>query len=281
VSKARWQLWREQVLGVIRLDLKRNFALRRALWIYLLALAPAVIFEIGALKNPPQFRSAGMDTHIFAVVFQVFYLRFVVFFGCAGVFLNLFHGEVLDKSLHFYFLAPLPREVLLAGKYLTGLAAASAIFCLSVVLQFAALYGSSSGGLGQFLFQAHGWEQLAGYLGVTVLACAGYGSVFLFLGVLFRNALVPSIAVLVWEIVSGYLPPLLQKLSVIYYLKSLCPVQVAMTSLAGNSPLSLFTFNPEPALAPTAILSLLILIGVLLAAASLRLRRMEIDYAAE
>jgi len=149
VSRTSWQLWRNQICGVARIDLKRNFLTRRALWVYLIALAPVAIFGVGTLvrlKTHAQ-PTMEMDTRHFAATFQTFYLRFVVFFGCAGVFLNLFHGEVLDRSLHFYFLAPLRREVLLAGKYLSGLAAASAIFCLSVVLQFAALYGSHSSGM--------------------------------------------------------------------------------------------------------------------------------------
>jgi len=285
VSSTSWQLWRQQIYAVARIDLKRNFLTRRALWVYLIALAPVAIFAVGTLVRlrMHSYPAVEMDTRHFAQTFRTFYLRFVVFFGCAGVFLNLFHGEMLNRSLHFYFLAPLRREVLLAGKYLSGLAAASVIFCLSVVLQFAALYGShSSGTIEHFLFHSHGWEQLAAYLGVTILACVGYGSVFLFLGVLFRNALLPSIAVLVWESLSGYLPPLLQKVSVIYYLKSLCPVDVATAShFGGAGLLSFFSFNPEPAQASIAIPALLILSFALLTAASLRLRRMEIDYGAE
>lgn len=285
MSKTSWQLWCEQIRGVARIDLKRTFLTRRALWVYLIALAPVAIFGVGTLVRLETHAQAamGMDTRQFATTFQTFYLRFVVFFGCAGVFLNLFHGEVLNRSLHFYFLAPLRREVLLAGKYLSGLAAASVIFCLSVVLQFAALYGSHSpGAIEQLLFHGHGGEQMAAYLGVTILACVGYGSVFLFLGVLFRNALLPSIAVLVWESLSGYLPPLLQKVSIIYYLKSLCPVNAAAASTNhGGGILSFFSFNPEPAHASTAILALLILSFALLTAASLRLRRMEIDYGTE
>ncbi|MGH9395648.1 MAG: hypothetical protein ACRD18_02185 [Terriglobia bacterium] len=284
MSKLPWWFWRVQVLAVLRLELKRNFFVKRALWIYLLALAPVVIFGIGTLWRIKfhAYSELGFDVHSFAVAFQLFFLRFAVFFGCAGVFLNLFHGEVLDKSLHFYFLAPIRRDVLLAGKYLSGLVAASIIFCLSVVLQFIALFGYyDSSAIQQFLFHQHGLAQLAAYMGVTILACVGYGSVFLAIGVLFRNSLVPAAAVLIWEIISGYLPPLLQKISVIYYLKSLCPVQLSLTSLRGNNPLSLFTFNPEPALAPTAILGILILSFVLLAIASLRLRRSEVDYGVE
>lgn len=285
MSRASWQLWRQQVFSVARIDLRRNFLTRRALWVYLIALAPVAIFGAGTVVRlqTHSLPALAADTRHFAQTFQTFYLRFVVFFGCAGVFLNLFHGEMLNRSLHYYFLAPLRREVLLAGKYLSGLAAASAIFCVSVVLQFAALYGGQGpGAIEQFLFHGHGSEQLAAYLGVTVLACVGYGSVFLFLGVLFRNALLPSIAVLVWESLSGYLPPLLQKVSVIYYLKSLCPSGVvAATNVGRGGILSFLSFNPEPAQASTAILALLILTLVLLTAASLRLRRMEIDYGAE
>ena len=65
----------------------------------------------------------GDDAIVFAGVFQFFFLRLVIFFGCLGVFMNLFRGEILDKSLHFYFLAPIRREVLMAGKFLAGLLA--------------------------------------------------------------------------------------------------------------------------------------------------------------
>ncbi len=58
----------------------------------------------------------GQDSIMFAGVFQFFFLRLAVFFGCLGIFMNLFRGEILDRSLHFYFLAPIRREVLMLGK---------------------------------------------------------------------------------------------------------------------------------------------------------------------
>ena len=56
--------------------------------------------------------SLSRDSVMFASVFQFFFLRLAVFFGCLGIFMNLFRGEVLDRSLHFYFLAPIRREFL-------------------------------------------------------------------------------------------------------------------------------------------------------------------------
>ncbi|MGH9487811.1 MAG: hypothetical protein ACRD04_09530 [Terriglobales bacterium] len=61
------------------------------------------------------------SSRVFASVYEFFTLPPVVFFGCLGLFLRLFRGEMLDRSLHFHFLAPIRREVVLAGKFLAGL----------------------------------------------------------------------------------------------------------------------------------------------------------------
>jgi len=114
-----------------------------------------------------------------------------------------------------------------------------------------------------------------------VLACIGYGSVFLAAGVLFRKPLVPAFIVLVWEAVNGFLPGVLQKISVIYYLKSLCPVEVPAHALDQGGPLALIAFNADPASPVVAILGLLVVSLSLLVVAGLQLRQMEINYGAE
>ena len=63
------------------------------------------------------------DRAIFAGIFQYFYLRLAIFFGCLGIFMYLFRGEMSNRTLHFWFLAPARRDVLLAGKYAAGLIA--------------------------------------------------------------------------------------------------------------------------------------------------------------
>ena len=45
-------------------------------------------------------------------------------------------------------------------------------------------------------------------------------------GLRYRNPMIPAAVVYVWENLNPFLPPLLQKISVIYYLKGLCPVEV-------------------------------------------------------
>jgi ABC-type transport system involved in multi-copper enzyme maturation permease subunit len=277
-----WALWRAQILAILRLEVRKTFFTRRGLWIYFLAFGPVVLYAAHSfvqLKHGGR-GDLGDDTHVFATVFQFFFLRLAIFFGCVGIFANLFRGEVVEKSLHYYFLTPLRREVLVVGKFLSGLLAAAVIFGSSTLLQFVALYCYfSSNTLQEFLYHGHGLAHLAAYLGVTLLACLGYGSVFLAAGLLFRNPLIPTLVVLVWEAVNGFLPALLQKISVIFYLKSLCPVGISESVAAERgSLLALIAVNPTPASPAAAILGLLILCVAVLALSSLQVRRMQIDY---
>ncbi|HEY3741694.1 MAG TPA: hypothetical protein VGL53_17705 [Bryobacteraceae bacterium] len=232
------------------------------------------IIRRGAVCDPAE------DNRIFAGVFQFMYLRLFIFFGCMFVFMNLFRGEILDKSLHFYFLAPLRREVLVAGKFLAGFTATATIFGLSTIGQLALLYGHwTPEARAQFMTGTMVTDSLA-YVGVTALACLGYGAVFLMAGMLIRNPLIPAAIILLWESINGILPATLRHISVIYYLKSLCPVDVPMGQNT-PPPLALLASNVDPAGPVVAIGGLLLLASVVLAHSMYRARKMEISYGSD
>ena len=227
-------------------------------------------FEDDELTGISKRSRAGLtqDSLIFATVFQFFYLRLAIFFGCVGVFMNLFRGEMIDKSLHFYLLAPVRREVLVAGKYLAGLIATVVIFTTSTALQLwaATLYLDKSV-LDEYL-HGPGWGHAAAYLGVTALACMGYGSVFLAAGLLFRNPIIPAATVLLWESANLFLPAALKKISVIFYLQSMCPV-VAPPNSEGYGVFSLLLSSAEPTPVAIAVAGLFAVTAVVLVLASL------------
>jgi ABC-type transport system involved in multi-copper enzyme maturation permease subunit len=225
--------------------------------------------------------NAGRDSIMFAGVFQFFFLRLAIFFGCLGIFMNLFRGEVLDRSLHFYFLAPIRRDVLMAGKFLAGLLATCTIFVTSEVLQtIAFLWHFPPSAREVYLYHNHGLEHAAMYLGVTALACVGYGAFFLVAGMLFRNPILPAAAILIWEAINPFLPGILKQFSVIYYLKSLCPVDIPVPP--GTPPFfALLISNSDPVSAPLAVLGILIVALIALYASSVQVRRMEINYTTE
>jgi ABC-type transport system involved in multi-copper enzyme maturation permease subunit len=272
----RWSLWASQVITVLRVELKKSLWMRRSIWIYFLALGPAVVVGLHALLDRGSNISIEEDTTVFAGIFQVYYLRLGIFFSCMGLFTWLIRGEIVEKSLHYYFLAPMRRELLIIGKFLAGLLATAFIFSVGVFLSFVLLYTRFGAAGRAFVFDGPGLGQLLAYLSVTLLACLGYGSLFLALSVVIRNPILPGIVVLLWETFHAILPPLVQKLSVMFYLKQLSPV-----SIPPEGVLALFTVTAEPVPAWIAVPGLLCLCTAILIFACRKIRRTEISYLAD
>lgn len=220
------------------------------------------------------------DRQIFAGVFQFFYLRLAIFFGCLGIFMNLFRGEILDKTLHFWFLAPARREVLLAGKYGAGLIASIVIFAGGALLCFAIMVWSHAPFEVQAFWQDAGMQHAFWYATAAAFGCIGYGSIFLAAGLLLRNPIIPAAILLAWESINSFLPELLQKASVLYYLQSLCPVPAPLDK---DTPalLQLLLAPAEPASHAGAILGLLAVTAIVLWLARRAILRMQISYGSE
>jgi hypothetical protein len=220
------------------------------------------------------------DRLVFAGIFQYFYLRLAVFFGCLGMFMYLFSGEMTNRTLHYWFLAPARREVLLVGKYAAGLVASAVIFGGGALLAFVAMVAPQDAVEVQTYWDAGGRAHAFWYVTAAALGCLGYGSVFLALGVWLRRPIVPAAIILAWESVNGILPHALQKLSILYYLQSICPVPAPMDE---EAPLliRLLAAPAAPASRPMAVVGLLMLTAVVLWFAGRAVRRMEISYGAE
>jgi len=275
VREASSALWGRQILAIIRLEIRKNFLSRRSLLLYLIAALPLVLLSMLAFFPPAteEMQNFNLLSQVYAAVYGGLILRTLVFFGCAWVFMNLFRGEVVDRSLHYYFLAPVRREVLVVGKYLSGLIATILLFSIttvgSILILFFGIMPSESA---RHFFDGTGASQLLAYLGVTILACVGYGAVFLIVGLFFRNPIIPGLVLYGWEWINFLLPPFLKKISVIHYLQSLVPVPMS------EGP---FAVLVEPTPAWISVPSLLLFTGVVLFLASLHIRRMEISYAGD
>ncbi|GAB4373495.1 MAG: hypothetical protein OHK0021_15630 [Bryobacter sp.] len=241
-----------------------------------------LIFREGKMSEKANLRvaSLGMDIQAYAGIFQFFYLRLAIFFGCVGIFMNLFRGEMMDQSLHFYLLSPMRREVLLMGKYLAGLLAAILIFGVSFLLQYWLLLSPHPNQQVSEYLSNGGWGHVAQYLGAVAMAVVGYGSVFLAAGLFFRNPLIPAAVMLMWEGANWFLPEALQKLSVIYYLQSICPV-VAPPNADIPEVLQLLAKAAAPTPGPLAVAGILALAAAILVLASRAARRLEINYSSE
>jgi ABC-type transport system involved in multi-copper enzyme maturation permease subunit len=267
-----WDLWLRQIRGIVALESGRYLFRRRPLFLCLLALAPPLLLSLRFVVPTPEDAIEGIGglSVLFAGIYRTFFLRLAIFFGCVGLFTRLFRGDVLERTIHYYLLAPVRREVLVVGKYLSGVFTAGLIFGLSTAASFLLMFAPSGAGyLEELLLRGPGLAHLTAYVGVTLLACVGYGSVFLLVGLFFRNPIVPAAAILGWEYINFLLPPLLKKFSVIYYLESLCPVPI---------PEGPITILAEPAPFWMAVPGLLLVTAAALVIAALKVRLMEIDY---
>ena len=267
-----------QILAVQRLEFRKRFLGKRAIPVYLLALIPLALFGGRALvmllfPSTNDFNLA-QDRVAYAVIYRTLILRFVVFFGCVAIFVPLFRGDILDRSLHYYFLAPIKRQTLTLAKYLSGLLASLLMFNAVTFATWCFLYFAGGPSvLFDQLGSLKGLGELAAYLLVTSLACVGYGAVFLAAGVLLKNPIVPAVAILGWESINALLPAVLKKISVIHYLESLLPVSIPQTSS--------IQILADPASPWVAIPGILALAVILVSIAMRRVRRLEVLYGVE
>ena len=272
---ADWALWLRQVGAIFRMEIEKNFLSRRSILIYLIALLPLFPLALLALVTPPgnDWKDFNQYSVIYSIIYNGLILRTLIFFGSAWIFMNLFRGELVDRSLHYYFLSAVRREVLVVGKYISGLVTTIVLFTTTTVvamllLYFPHFYSQSV----RYFTEGRGFGQLLTYAGITMLACLGYGAFFLVVGLFVRNPIIPALLLYGWEWLNFLLPPLLKKVSVIHYLNSLVPVPIS------EGP---FAVVAEPTPAWIAVPSMLGVTIVVLILAAYRIRHMEIRYGSD
>ena len=274
-----WGLWLRQIKAIFWLEIEKNFLSRRSLLIYLLAFLPLFPLVILAVLRPfirpvgNEWRDFNQMSVIYSILYNGLILRTVVFFGSAWIFMNLFRGELVDRSLHYYFLSAVRRDVLVVGKYVSGLTTSIILFTGTTIvsmllLYFPHFYSQSA----RYFTEGRGISQLLMYAGITMLGCVGYGAFFLVVGLFVRNPIIPAVLLYGWEWINFLLPPVLKKISVIHYLNSLVPVPVS------EGP---FAVVAEPTPAWIAIPSMLSVTIVVLILAAYRIRHMEIRYGSD
>src|SRR5215213_321026 len=274
-AASSWTLWLRQIAAIFRMEIEKNFLSRRSILIYLIALLPLFPLALLALVTPPgnEWKDFNQYSVIYSIIYNGLILRTLIFFGSAWIFMNLFRGELVDRSLHYYFLSAVRREVLVVGKYLSGLVTSIVLFTSTTVIAMLLLYlphfYSQSV---RYFTEGRGLTQLLTYAGITILACVGYGAFFLVVGLFVRNPIIPALLLYGWEWLNFLLPPLLKKVSVIHYLNSLVPVPLS------EGP---FAVIADPTPAYIAIPSMLVVTIIVLILAAYRIRHMEIHYGSD
>jgi len=262
----------EQIGVVAGFEIRKFRAGRKWFFPLLLAAAPVSLVSLLLLFDPRP-PSNSQITQVFAVMFQTFMLRLMILFGCALVFAHLYRGDMVTRTIHFYLLTPVRREVLVAGKYLAGLLITSALYGGSVAIANILIHSANGSAVAEaHFFGGPGTRELLSYVGIAVLACVGYGSVFMLTGFLFKNPAVPAAFVLVWESANVFLPAALQKFSVVHYLQSIVPVPI---------PMGPFAFITAPASVFESVTGLGVFTIAVLILNGFLMRKAEINYVSD
>jgi ABC-type transport system involved in multi-copper enzyme maturation permease subunit len=269
---AVWTMRLAQLRVIVQREWARQAFRWRGAWIYPLAFGPLLIITVHSVYDRHSICRLENESAIWAGIFQYYYVRVGIFFGTAVLFARSFRGEILDRSLHYLLLLPLRRELLLVGKFLGALVASVMVFELAVIACYLTMFGHFAEGRA-FLGTTAALTQLGGYVLATAMACVGFGAVFLAIGLLFRNPVIPSVTVLGLETWSVVLPPWLQRLTITFYLKALCPVPAPVEGWT-----ALLTIVVEPTPTWLAVSGLLVVAAVVLAFAARYVRRLEINY---
>lgn len=262
-----------QLAAVTRLELRKCLRGRRLIGLGLLNLIPVALLVLTYLLPPEEellrkVNPTGLS-EIFAVMFATFMTRIGIFFTAAFLALHLFRTEMLEKTLHYYLLAPVHRQIVVVGKYFSASLTSSLICGISTAAAYLLTFGWLGGGLGRFFFDGPGLSHLLTYLTVVALGCFGYGAVFALFGLLWRQSIIPVLMLFIWESVLFLLPSSLKLFSVLYYLESLLPYRAPV------GPLAVLADPPPAFLSIGGVLVFSILVLLL---AGWRARRLEISY---
>ena len=133
-----WRLFASQISILVRTEFRRNLFSRRRIGIYLLAFIPVLFLGVHAIISRYHVDSSSIedDTEVLAGLIQFYYLRLGIFFACMGIFTWLFRGEMVARTLHYQFLVPVRKEVLVIGKFLAGVVISIALFETAVLACF-------------------------------------------------------------------------------------------------------------------------------------------------
>jgi ABC-2 type transport system permease protein len=255
--------WRDaRTIALVTLDTlfwsrKTIFVALISTFIVGLALLARLVLDYNWVRapfTPSQAFSTLMSTAVihFLVVFVT------LFYGTA-----LISDEVEGKTITYLFVRPIPKPIVMLGKYLALMWISATLVLPPILLSYAVLYVRSD--LGPLLEDS---VTLAKDLGICALALAAYGAMFALIGAWLRHSILAGLLYgFGWEGIISYLPGFTRKLTVTHYIQSIFPHDDTAGAIA------MLVGERTPPV--EAVTTLVLLAALFLALAALVLREKE------
>lgn len=226
----------------IRLILSQR---NRVLWAleFIGSITPAVIaWWIVWWYADEMFRADIAEAYtVYSAISATLYMQLYVPLFALLMGLTLISSEVEGETLVYPLTRPVPRTLIVVGKFLAFLILSAvtinaSLFCTFVIL----------GTLPDADLWLYEWDILLLDMGVFTLGLAAYGAVLMCIGSLFKYRMIIGILLLfVWDTSAAFFPGSTHQFTVRHYLLSLFPHE-----LAGDGGLidmlTTVTFSSEP-----------------------------------
>jgi len=185
------------------------------------------------------------------------------------IFVTLFYGtalvseEVEGKTLTYLFVRPIPKPIIMLGKYLALVWISSLLVLPTVFASYVILYLGPD--LRPFLDDM---STLAKDLGIVFLGLLAYGAMFSLIGAWLKHSILAGLVYAFgWEGIISYLPGFTRKLTITHYLQSIFPHEDTAGAIA--------MLIGERSSTAESIVTLTLLTFLFLGTASLILREKE------
>ncbi len=174
--------------------------------------------------------------NIYSVLCAMLYLQLVIPLLSLLKGMGTFTEEIEEGTLMFLRLRPMPRTIIIAGKFLAYVLTTGILMVISLWGSYFIL--SSIPDSGMF------WDDLDILIKdtwVLTLGLAAYGSVMMLVGTYFKHRIMVGIFLLfVWDAWAAYIPGSAHKFTIKHYLQSLFPHEKKQTVvealLSNNTP---------------------------------------------
>lgn len=194
---------------------------KKTIFMLILAFLPVFLTLYYRIAQPEHI----VPPHLVLFHVMIFFLLFV------STLIALFYGnamigdEVDNKTIIYYFIRPVPKYMIIIGKFAAYLAGVFLIIIPPMLISFLIISSDSQ----MSTDFASTVDTFARQLGVVMLGLTVYGSIFMFFGARLKHPIIIGLLLAFgWEKIMLIVPGLIRKFSVAHYLVSAFPIDPSM-----------------------------------------------------
>ena len=258
-----------QILTIVNLSIRR-YLFTRNMWVLIILGGLPLIFVTLIILSKP-ITSLTDANRAFQMTFRIYYIHFSIFFIASIFGFSLLRKEVDDRTLHYLFMQPVNRSLIIFSKYFGYIVVTwtylSAAFLLTYFIMFLP-FGLNV--MKRELFHMGRAVSLIQECFVMLLALGLYGAVSMVMGTIFKSAWY-GITFYLWEAGLPYLPSTFKYLTISQYLQAITPERSIL-------PASFFELYGDIPTAFECILAVIIVVGFFGGLTLFLIRRYECRY---